>query len=130
VSDSPTTDVLIVDDEPLIRWSLRRGLARRGHGVAEAADGAEALRQLQADPARFAVVVLDYRLPDSDDLSLLRAIRQLAPSAAVLMMTAFGDLPMRNEAIALGARIVIDKPFQVSAVVALVESPPPLPPHA
>jgi len=125
VSLSATADVLIVDDEPLIRWSLRRGLVKRGYRVAEAGDGAEALRQLQIDPGRFGVVVLDFRLPDSDDLSLLKAIRRVVPSAAVLMMTAFGDAPMRDEAIALGARIVIDKPFQVSAVVALVESPPP-----
>ena len=131
VSSSATADVLIVDDEPLIRWSLRRGLVKRGYRVAEAGDGAGALRELQADPGRFGVVVLDFRLPDSDDLSLLRAIRRLAPTAAVLMMTAFGDRPMRTEAIALGARIVIDKPFQVSAVVALVESPPPpTPPDA
>jgi DNA-binding NtrC family response regulator len=131
VSSSVTADVLIVDDEPLIRWSLRRGLVKRGYRVAEAGDGAEALRQLQTDPGRFGVVILDFRLPDSHDLSLLRAIRRLVPSAAVLMMTAFGDAPMRDESIALGARIVIDKPFQVSAVVALVESPPPaIPPDA
>jgi DNA-binding NtrC family response regulator len=129
VAFSPTGDVLIVDDEPLIRWSLRRGLVQRGHHVAEAGDGAEALRQIAADPTRFGVVVLDYRLPDTEDLSLLRDIRRLAPAAAVLMMTAFGDVQMRSDALALGARIVIDKPFQVSAVVALVESPPSAPTH-
>jgi two-component system NtrC family response regulator len=118
-------NVLIVDDEPLIRWSLRRGLTRRGHQVTEAGDGAEALRQLAAQPGRFTVVVLDCRLPDSQDLSLLQDVRRLAPGAAVLMMTAFSDPGMRSDALALGARIVIDKPFQVSAVVSLIESPPP-----
>jgi len=55
----------------------------------------------------------------------LREIRQMAPASAILMMTAHGDAQMREEALALGARVVIDKPFQVSDVVSLVESPPP-----
>ena len=119
-------EVLIIDDEPLIRWSLRRGLILRGHHVAEAGSGADALRELAGTPDRFAVVILDYRLPDVDNLSLLREIRAIAPSTAVLMMTAYSDDGMRDQAVALGARTVIDKPFQVSAVVSLVESPPPM----
>ena len=119
-------DVMIVDDEPLIRWSLRRGLTQRGHRVAEAGNGAEALRPLKADPLRFSAIVLDYRLTDVQDLTLLKEIRQIAPGAAILMMTAFGDAHMRDEALALGVRVVIDKPFQVKDVVSLIESPPPM----
>ena len=117
-------DVLVVDDEPLIRWSLRRGLVKRGHRVVEAGGAVEALARLAAEPDRFHVIVLDYRLPDRQDLSLLEEIREIAPSSAILMMTAYGEPQMRANALALGARIVIDKPFQVNAVVALVESPP------
>lgn len=117
-------DVLVVDDEPLIRWSLKRGLVQRGHNVAEAGDGGEALRRLAAEPGRFMVVLLDYRLPDRQDLTLLEDIRRLSPASVVLMMTAYGDPQMRSDALALGARVVIDKPFQVSAVVSLVESLP------
>lgn len=115
-------DVLIVDDEPLIRWSLKTGLTRRGHRVAEAADGGAALALLSADPRRFHVALLDYRLPDRQDLSLLREIRQLCPSCKVIMMTAFADQAMRAEAESSGASGVIDKPFQVAAVISLVES--------
>jgi DNA-binding NtrC family response regulator len=120
-------DVLVVDDEPLIRWSLRRGLVRRGHRVVEAGGAAEALATLAAEPDRFQVIVLDYRLPDRQDLSLLKEIREIAPGSAILMMTAYGEPQMRAEALTLGVRIVIDKPFQVNAVVALVESPPATP---
>jgi len=119
-------DVLVVDDEPLIRWSLRRGLTRRGHQVVEAGSRAEAMREIESEPARFDVVVLDYRLPDEQTLALLRDIRHMAPASAVFMMTAYGDALMRDEALALGARIVIDKPFQVNEVVSLIESPPPM----
>ncbi len=118
-------EVLIVDDEPLIRWSLRRGLTQRGHRVAEAGDRTEALRQISAEGARFNVVLLDYRLPDVTHLALLKEVREMAPDTVVLMMTAYGDAPMREEAFALGARVVIDKPFQVNVVVSMVEAPPP-----
>jgi two-component system response regulator (stage 0 sporulation protein F) len=119
-------DVLVVDDEPLIRWSLKRGLSKRGHRVAEAGNGQDALRQIEADPQQFDVIVLDYRLPDVQHLDLLEQIRRLAPATAILMMTAYGEPATRERAIALGARVVIDKPFQVSDVVSLVESPPPM----
>jgi DNA-binding NtrC family response regulator len=114
-------EVLVVEDEPLIRWSLRRGFATRGHHVSEAADGAGALRLLSVDPGRFHAVVLDYRLPDSSDLALLEKIRRLAPLAAVVMMTAYGDQAMRVGASSLGARTVVNKPFDVQALVSLVE---------
>ena len=49
----------------------------------------------------------------------------MAPKSAVLMMTAYGDAEMRTQALALGARAVVDKPFQVSEFVSLVESASP-----
>ena len=119
------TCVLVVDDEPLIRWSLRKGLTARGYQVAEAETGAQALALLTADPERFGVVVLDYRLPDRQDLSLLGDVRRLAPGAAVWMMTAYGDAAMRAGALDLGARAVIDKPFQVAAFIDRIESSEP-----
>ena len=120
---SSARSVLVVDDEPLIRWSLRKGLSRAGHEVVEAGSGTEALALIAAEPGRFRVVFLDYRLPDRRDLSLLREVRAAVPDAVVVMMTAFGDAEMRAQAIALGARAVVDKPFQVSALVSLVDSP-------
>ena len=115
--------VLVVDDEPLIRWSLKKGLTKRGHDVVEAQSAFEALESIGADQDRFGVVILDYRLPDRQDLSLLADVRRRLPRATVVMMTAFGDADMRAEALALGARAVVDKPFQVSQLIALIESP-------
>lgn len=115
--------VLVVDDEPLIRWSLNKGLTRRGHKVVEARTGAEALEAVGEAPERFGVVILDFRLPDRQDLTLLADVRRLLPKAIIVMMTAYGDADMRSGALELGARAVIDKPFQVSELIALVESP-------
>ena len=123
LGDNPSRlAVLIVDDERLIRWSLKRGLMKRGHDVVEAQSAADAIRAIGDDPDRFDVVILDFKLPDRQDLSLLADVRQLLPAAAIIMMTAYGDDSMRSGALALGARAVLDKPFQVNHVIALVES--------
>jgi two-component system response regulator AtoC len=111
--------VLIVDDEPLIRWSLAETLAESGHRISEACDGASALTSLRTDEPPD-VIVLDYRLPDSSDLTLLKSIRQHAPCAAVIMMTAFGAPEMTSQALLLGVWRVVAKPFEVHEMADLV----------
>jgi two-component system response regulator AtoC len=119
VNNSPTLRVLVVDDEPLIRWSLCETLEQSGHAVVEAGDAESALRALAAGQP-FDVVLLDYRLPDSNDLNLLATIRRRAPASAVIMMTAFGTPEVLTGALQLGAYRVMSKPFEVHDVPALV----------
>ena len=64
--------------------------------------------------------MLDYRLPDSNDLALLSRIRQLSPRSAVLMMTAFGTPEVIEQALALGVSRVIEKPFEMHDLEAMV----------
>lgn len=114
--------ILVVDDEPLIRWSLREALLGRGHLVATAANGADAIDEIAHAGRSFNVVILDYRLPDRQDLTLLEDVRRLSPESVVVMMTAFGDDNMRTGAVERGALAVVDKPFQVTSFVSLIES--------
>jgi DNA-binding NtrC family response regulator len=111
---------LIVDDEPLIRWSLSETLAEDGHLVAEVGDGEAAVRALSEVDEPFDVVLLDYHLPDSHDLKLLSRIRHLFPQSAVVMMTAYGTPEMTEGALRLGAYRVVPKPFEVHDVAELV----------
>ncbi|MEP7310482.1 MAG: response regulator [Acidobacteriota bacterium] len=111
--------VLVVDDEFLIRWSLAETLAEEGYHVAVAGDGETALKTLGSDEP-FDVVLLDYHLPDSHDLTLLTEIKQLAPQAVVIMMTAFGTPEMIEQALGLGAFRVVPKPFDVHDIAPLV----------
>jgi len=104
--------ILIVDDEPLIRWSIGETLGTAGYGITEAQDAASALQAL-TDMPEPDVILLDLRLPDSSDLSLLQTIRSMAPAAAVLVMTAFGTPEIAAEALKLGARGVLTKPFDM-----------------
>lgn len=113
---------LIVDDEALIRWTIAETLAENGVDVAEAATGAAALRAVQG-PDTFDMVFLDFRLPDSNDLELLTRLRSLMPRSRVVLMTAFGTPEVVQNALNLGAYRVMDKPFEISEVTAVIERP-------
>jgi two-component system response regulator AtoC len=112
--------VLVVDDEALIRWSLVETLADAGHEVVEASDGATAVKAVSEQGRPFDVVLLDFRLPDSNDLNLLARLRQLAPRAIIIMMTAYSTPEVVDGALALGAYRVIGKPFEIGRLAALV----------
>jgi DNA-binding NtrC family response regulator len=105
--------VLVVEDETLIRWSIAETLAQGGHRVVEAGSAGAAVQALRNAPTPIDVVLLDYRLPDSDDLDLLADIRRMSPDSAVLMMTAFGTPDVTKGAIDLGAHRILNKPFDM-----------------
>ena len=112
--------ILVVDDEALIRWSLAEMLSEDGHEVVGAATGQAALSAVDNASAPFDAVLLDFRLPDSDDLGLLGRLRLLLPDASIIMMTAYGTPEMLEQAIKLGAYRVINKPFEIADILALV----------
>jgi DNA-binding NtrC family response regulator len=117
----PGKCVLVIDDEPLIRWSLAETLGAAGCDVRQAGDGGSAERMLGQLDDTIDVVLLDYRLPDVVHLQLLARIRALAPQARIILMTAYGSPEMTREALASGAERVIQKPFDMKAVRTLVE---------
>ena len=112
--DQSSLRVLIVDDESLIRWAVAETLTKAGHEVLEAPDGGSALRALQDTKEHVDVVLLDLRLPDCADLTLLSSIRRQSPGSAVVMMSAHATPEIAAEARALGAYDVIAKPFDVN----------------
>lgn len=116
----PMLRILVVDDEPLIRWSIAETLADRGHHITEAGNAREALQRLSQE-LRPDVILLDYRLPDSDDLQLLAAVRRELPATPVIMMTAFGTPDMVAGATKLGAFCVLTKPVEMRELPPLVE---------
>jgi two-component system NtrC family response regulator len=111
--------VLVIDDEPLIRWSVVESLSDLGLDVEEAPDATTALRMVTTAARPFDVVLLDLRLPDMHDLSLLATLRQLLPAAALILMTAFGTPEIFADAEALGAA-VLNKPFEIDDLKKLI----------
>jgi DNA-binding NtrC family response regulator len=112
--------ILVVDDELLIRWSLGEALTSAGYAVVEGRDAAEARKALRDADHPLDAVLLDYRLPDSDDLGLLTTIRREAPSVPVILMTAHGTSDVVKGALDLGAYRVVSKPFEVQDMASLV----------
>src|SRR5688572_19092223 len=112
--NEPSLRVLVVDDESLIRWAVTETLTQAGHKVLEAQDGGSALRALRDATEHVDVVLLDLRLPDCADLTLLSRIRKQSPDTAVVMMSAHATPEIAAEARALGVFDVLGKPFDVN----------------
>ncbi|MFN5755930.1 MAG: response regulator, partial [Planctomycetia bacterium] len=104
--------ILIIDDEPAIGWSLRELLTEDGHAV-EVASSAEAALETCGRFAPEAMLV-DVRLPGRDGLAALPDLRAAAPEAAIVVMTAFGDLDTAVRAVAAGAFDYLVKPFDLA----------------
>jgi CheY-like chemotaxis protein len=107
--------VLVVDDEAVFRFSLAQRLRLRGYEVAEAGDGAEAVRAVGQDP-EIDVIVLDYRMPGMRGEQVLREIKSSRPDAAVIMLTAFGVQR------APGAWSCLQKPCDLEELIQAIES--------
>ena len=106
--------VLIIEDEKLIRWSLRERLGEEGYEISEAATGYEALDTLK--DCEYDLVLLDYRLPERDGLEILKDIAQDYPDTLVIMMTAYSTVDSAVEAMKLGAFDYINKPFKLFSI--------------
>ena len=107
--------VLVVDDEMLIRWALGQALGAKGCVVTEAASACDAVAALRA--GEFDAIVMDYRLPDTAHLDLLRHVRTVSPNSRIVMMTAFGTTEMIDEALGLGVSRILDKPIDLDVAV-------------
>jgi two-component system chemotaxis response regulator CheY len=102
--------ILVADDAAVVRLVTGQMLEAAGHEVAgDAANGAEAIRLY--DRLRPDVALLDLNMPDVDGLSAAGAIRQLDPTATIVLMSVLLTSNRRRQAEQLGAR-VLEKPFQ------------------
>lgn len=108
--------VLIVDDEPSIRTSLRTILAGLGFIIVEAARGEEALALVRA--TQFDAVLLDINMPGLGGVEVCRLLRRSAPHLPIVMLTVLGSEDSKVEALEAGADDYITKPFQLRELIA------------
>jgi DNA-binding NtrC family response regulator len=113
------TRALIIEDEKLIRWSLRQQLVEEGFSVEEAETGREALAKLARDT--YDLVTLDYKLPDISGLDVLKDIQPLDGDLVVIMVTAYSNVEDAVEAMRLGAFDYVSKPFKMDELMLTIE---------
>jgi DNA-binding NtrC family response regulator len=114
----PSPTILVVDDEDLIRWSLVSRLTDEGYRVLEAPNASEALKRSREG---VDLVLLDYRLPDSDGLTVLKHIKEADPDILVILLTAYSSIDNAVEAMKQGAYHYANKPFNIDEIVLLIE---------
>ncbi len=112
--------ILVVDDQPAVRRLVQEVFHQAGYRVLTAANGEQALALTAAELPDLAI--LDVRMPVMGGVETLRRLQQLEPDLPVLMMTAVGDDAQVREALDLGARQALTKPFDVFRLRDLVRS--------
>src|SRR3974390_1743102 len=116
----PSEKVLIVDDEKLVRWSLRQKCEEWGYRVLEADNGAAALKVAHNESPNL--VLLDVRLPDASGIDILEQIRKAGDARAIIMITADPQLEDVKTALQLGAYDFVGKPLEFDALAVAVQN--------
>lgn len=107
--------LLVVEDDRIVRITVRDALEEQGWTVIDCADGAAGLRALDAEP--FDLVLSDVRLPGADGLSIFRHVRRTQPNAAVVLMTAYADTEDAVAVMREGCRDYLLKPFDLDELL-------------
>ena len=112
-------DVLVVDDEPVVRDGIRLLLRAAGLRVAAVADAETALGHPAADSCRL--VLCDLMLPGLSGIDLLRKLRTLRPGLPVVMITGYGTAENAARALEAGVSGFLPKPFTESELLTVVQ---------
>jgi DNA-binding NtrC family response regulator len=102
-------NILIVDDEEVVRLSHLRSLASMNCNARVAEDGMRALEVMEEEA--FDVILLDLRMPDLDGMELLRTVKQRWPDSEVVVITGYPTIESAKEAVRLGAYNYLAKPL-------------------
>jgi DNA-binding NtrC family response regulator len=113
------THILVVDDEEIVRESLGGWLEKDGYRVDMAEDGRAALQRLQS--ARYAVLIVDLKMPGMDGLQVLEQAKKLQPELAVVLMTAYATVDTAVSAMKMGAYDYLVKPFDPEELSMLMQ---------
>ena len=111
--------ILVVDDEPGVRRYVARVLEDEGFGVGEAADGAEALELIRAEPDGWDLVVSDIVMPRCNGVELHQALASVAPDLPIILMSGFATADLSQLGIAAPCGVLV-KPFEADRLLAEV----------
>jgi CheY-like chemotaxis protein len=116
--------ILVIDDEAPMRRFVALALEKQGHAVAEAADGAEALRILAEHP--IGLVITDLLMPETDGIETIMELRRLYPATKIIAISGGGEYQsgkgFLRAAESLGADATLTKPFEFKQLLPAVEA--------
>ncbi|MFC1652977.1 sigma-54-dependent transcriptional regulator [Planctomycetota bacterium] len=102
-------NILVIDDEEVIRDSCQQALTREGYGVKVAEDGAQGLALIQNHS--FDLIILDLKMPGTSGMELLTRIREIKPETAVVIITGYATIRSAVDTMKSGAYDFLSKPF-------------------
>ncbi|NCC86867.1 MAG: response regulator transcription factor [Clostridia bacterium] len=114
--------VLVAEDEASIREFIVINLKRSGYDVVESADGAEALREYEANNGAFDVVLLDIMMPEIDGIEVCKQLRKKSASVGIIMLTAKTQEMDKVTGLLVGADDYVTKPFSPAELMARVDA--------
>src|SRR5262245_14687499 len=115
-----THNLLVVDDERTLRFTLKESLAEEGYRVETASDVSEALSLIERED--FHLALIDQKLPDESGIELLKRIKAKRPEMQVIIMTAFGKFGNAVEAARAGCYDYVGKPFELDHIKVVVKN--------
>ena len=111
--------ILVVDDEDALRTVLSAELNSEGYDVGTAADGMEAVSELQK--IKYDLVLLDIKMPNMNGFEVLKVIKEKHPGTRVIMLTGFADLKNAIESKKLGAEDFVSKPYDLVDLLTTID---------
>jgi DNA-binding NtrC family response regulator len=111
--------ILVVDDEEALRTVLSSELASEGYDVRAAADGQEAIAELEKDS--YHLMLLDIKMPRMNGFEVLKYVKERHPKTKVVMLTGFADLKNALESKKLGAEDFVSKPYDLVDLLTTIE---------
>ena len=108
--------MLVLEDDPLLKWAISETLKIGGHVTLDACDLAAAERAVRSDPGSIDLVLFDDHVPGGASLNSIATFRRLAPGSPLVMMTDHGPREAVAAALALGVYDVIIKPFEMGSL--------------
>lgn len=111
-------NILVIDDEEIVRISCRRALTPEGFNVEVARDGLEGLRLLKEKP--YDLILIDLKMPNMDGMEVLENILAMRPDAKVIIITGYSAVETAVKAIKMGAFNYLEKPFTPDSLLEAV----------
>ena len=111
-------NILLVDDEKSILFSLKAALSKEGYQVKVAENPQEALKLVE--PGAFQVIISDYNMPGASGMDFLKQVKQIDPETVFILMTAYGSEKLAIEAMKQGAYDYFSKPFDIEEMRVIV----------